>query len=296
MNKIELVCADCARLAKCKSAPDSADALLTFSCDSWYPLHSAIVSARQNIYKRFGAASRDGFRKKEKAMQPDRIINAVNTGDVASIEALRNQDINPVNLMLAAAQVDKSAGGAIAEEYRALAGDDEARRNMLIDKLVANANSVANAATEEKPAPKKRRSRRKKVVAEAQPDLPTESPSDVAAKEAQKAEFIKQQQSEAVANSITAAEAKVIENLQAQTKLMVDIGAKIEAIQLDIAALQGSSTASARYAETMTEEVGKIKRNMARAKAGLTDFEVELIGSGTIGSAPFLNSTEGWED
>ena len=303
MNKIELVCADCARLAKCKSAPDSADALLTFSCDSWYPLHSAIVSARQNIYKRFGAASRDGFRKKEKAMQPDRIINAVNTGDVASIEALRSQDINPVNLMLAAAQVDKSAGGAIAEEYRALAGDDEARRNMLIDKLVANAKSVASAA-EEKPAPKKRRSRRKKVVAEAQPDLPTESPADVAAKEAQKAEFIKQQQSEtnnqqqseAGALAVQVHEGEVLKTLQAQTKLIHHLVNTVEVIQQEIIAIKGSSTAGARYVENVAEEVGKIKRNMARARSGLTDFEVELIGSGTIGSAPFLNSTEGWED
>ena len=299
MSKIELVCADCARLAKCKSAPDSADALLTFSCDDWYPLHSAIVSARQNIYKRFGAASRDGFRKKERAMQPDRIINAVNTGDIESIEALRTQDVNPVNLMLAAAQVDKSAGGAIAEEYRALAGDDEARRNMLIDKLVANAKSV-----EEKPAPKKRRSRRKKVVAETQPELPTESPADIAAKEAQKAEFIKQQQSEtnneqqseAGALVVQVHEGEVLKALQAQTKLIIDLGAKVEVIQHEIIAIKGNSTAGARYVETVAEEVGKIKRNMARAKAGLTDFEVELIGSGTIGSAPFLNSTEGWED
>ena len=232
-------------------------------------------------------------------MQPDRIINAVNTGDIESIEALRTQDVNPVNLMLAAAQVDKSAGGAIAEEYRALAGDDEARRNMLIDKLVANAKSV-----EEKPAPKKRRSRRKKVVAETQPELPTESPADIAAKEAQKAEFIKQQQSEtnnqqqseAGALAVQVHEGEVLKTLQAQTKLIHHLVNTVEVIQQEIIAIKGSSTAGARYAETMTEEVGKIKRNMARAKAGLTDFEVELIGSGTIGSAPFLNSTEGWED
>lgn len=298
MKAIELVCADCAKLAKCKSAPDNADSLLEHTCDRWEPLHSAIVSARQNIYNRFGAASRDGFRKKEKLMKPDAIINAVNTGDVSAIEALKTQEINPVNLMLAAATVDKSAGGEIAEQYRALAGDDDARRLMLIEKLIANAKSVKAsenppASAEEKPK-RKRRARRQTPEVESQPELPT-TPTE-ADKEAAKAEFVKDAQPKESPIEGEASAVALLNLLREVSKGISALDAKVTSLDARVEAIEANSTSAARIVESLADEVGKIKRNMTRAKAGLNDFEAELIISGTVGSTPFLNNTEGWED
>ena len=284
MRVIELVCADCAKLAKCKSAPDSADALLNHTCDRWEPLHSAIVSARQNIYNRFGAASRDGFRKKEKAMKPEGIIQAANTGDIEALEALRTQEINPVNLMLAAANVDKGAGGAIAEAYRKLAGDDEARRNMLIDRLIDKAKSVAQAAAEapaeeEAPAPKKRRSRRKKAEPETKPE-PTDEE-----KEAAKAEFIKEQAAPATAT------AQVVDRTDEVLAAIANLAKRLEAVESQLTDVH----AQGRLVEKTGETVQVLSRNLGRVRNAFQDFEVELIASGTVGDTPFLKATEDWE-
>jgi len=270
---IELVCADCAKLSKCKKAPPTMEGILKYTCSSWSPVHSSIVSARQNIYQRFGPASREGFRRKERLMQPAEIINSAKSGDVNALEGLRGQDISPVNLMLAAANV--SNGAAIAESYRNLSDDDE-RRNMMIDHLVEFAKTVATKEAEPEPAPppKKRRSRRsaKKDTSQAEINVDVEK---------KKAEFVKEEATAAAPNI----------DLSEVIKAFESLGSRLDKIETKLDEMNQT-----RIIEVVDERVGQIKRNLSRVKSAFQDFEVELIGSGTIGSTPFLNSTSDWED
>lgn len=275
---IKMVCLDCARLTKCKSAPETTNQLTSHSCSDWYPLHSAVVSARQTIYQKFGAASRDGFRKKVKTMTPDKIIAAANSGDVDALKGLIDEDINPVNLMLAACNVNKDSAASIAAEYRNLTSD-VSRKQMLVQKLIEKAESVqATPAAEEKPKPKKR-SRRKVKADTAKAD---------ADKEAEKAKFIKEQAEKAASAAISDDDAtlKAVAALSAQ---VLELSAKVDS-------LSSMLTELAKISEQTNQAVAKGNRNLSRVRKAFEGFEVELIGSGTVGSTPFLNATADWEE
>jgi len=277
---IELVCADCAKLSKCKQAPPTMEGILQHTCTSWSPVHSCIIAARQDIYSKFGPSAREGFRRKERLMQPADIILAAKNGDVDTLEGLRGQEINPVNLMLAAANVVN--GATVAESYRSLNGDDEARRNMMIDHLVEFAKSVSTSApeeAEEKPAPKKRRSRRSSKKAD---ETQTEIKMPDEDKEKAKAEFVKAQ--DAVASVPTVDLSEVLGAIK-------ELGSRLDTIEGQLSELNQT-----RIIEVIDERVGQVKRNLSRVRNAFQDFEVELIGSGTIGSTPFLNATHDWEE
>lgn len=286
---IKMVCLDCARLTKCKSAPETTNQLTSHSCSDWYPLHSAVVSARQTVYQKFGAASRDGFRKKVKTMTPDKIIAAANSGDVDALQGLFKEDINPVNLMLAACNVNKDSAASIAAEYRNLTSD-EARKSMLIQKLIEKAESVqATPATEEKPKPKKR-SRRKVKADTAKAD---------ADKEAEKAKFIKEQADKAASAVISTDDTtlKAVAALSESVKFFMEsLSTQVLDLSAKVDSLSSMLTELAKISEQQAQDVAKCNRNLSRVRKAFEGFEVELIGSGTVGSTPFLNATADWEE
>ena len=210
-------------------------------------------------------------------MTPNAIINAANTGDVAALEKLRDDtDMNPVNLMLAACNVHKDQGGAIAEEYRNLP-DDAARRLMLIDKLIEKAQSIASAPVEEEAPKPKRRSRRKKA------DPKPEEQKTEEQIEAKKAEFVE---------AATVAASPAVDRTDEVLKALNVLSSRLDDIESKVNDLH----AQGRVVEVTSDRVSQVQRNLSRIRNAFTGFEVELIGSGTVADTPFLKATEDWEE
>lgn len=277
-------CAGCSKLSRCNDAPKDMS-IIQHTCEMWETTSSDVLRARENIYTQFGSVARQAYRKEKKniIMQPNDIIANVQAGNVEAIEALRNQPkLQPTALMLAAGKLTGDSAG-IAVQLRDAKNNDE-RLTILIDILVAKAVVISESQNEEPepepaPAPKKRRaSRRKKVEPvgeEAQADAIDKAKAEEKTKEDKKVVSLQD-------IDLTPIKDAISELASIQETRHVEVTKAVDKTKSEIADLLEATQA--------------LNSKLNMIKDAFIGFEIELIGSGTIGDTPFAKATENWED
>lgn len=252
------------------------------------------------------------------AVNVDDLLDAVKTGDIATLDAYKaDKSLQPANLMLAAARLTGDAP-SLATALRSIKDPDD-RRIYLIDVLIARAqsNNAANAAApvaapeEAAPAAEEpKRRRRRAVVEEAPAPEPTQeivSESSVIAIEeakATEAELSRAQSAVqvvalhgsdidtivgAVSTSVARVATDLAKKLDAISERQGGHDARLIDVSRDLAAL-------AQAVNELSRKLDVSNRNLTRTRNAFVGFEIELIGSGTVNSTPFADATSDWEE
>ena len=327
---MKLTCIDCGRLARC-TASRGADHQAHF-CGDWEPTHPSVIDARLDALKRFGPAATRGFTKERKQTHMDIIsINkCVAEGNIDELNKLRTANIQPTLLMLAASKLTGDSQ-TIAAKLRELNNDNDARVNYLVDILVgcaqqsdeASSIEAAKAAekaeesapAEEAPKPKKRRASRKRKTADADAKAIEIAKAKEAEAQAEAQKAI-DKDVDAVVKARTPTDQGVADRLldeQTQTRQAIEkiaenifsYGAMLNDLTKHVGALERRIEEVAEMASSITDlskEVEgisycatRVENNLRRIKGAFEGFEIELIGSGTLGDTPFANATQDWE-
>ena len=317
---MKLACSDCARLAQCADAPADAGKLDTHSCEAWSPTAQPVIDARADLIARFGNGALSGIRKEKPnmAVNVDDLLDAVKTGDIATLNAYKaDKSLQPANLMLAAARLTGDAP-SLATALRSIKDPDD-RRIYLIDVLIARAqsNNAANAAApvaapeEAAPAAEEpKRRRRRAAVEEASAPEPTQEivseSSVIAIEEAKATEAeLSRAQSDvqvvalhgsdidtivgAVSTSVARVATDLTHKLDAISERQGGHDARLIDVSRDLAAL-------AQAVNELSRKLDVSNRNLTRVRNAFVGFEIELIGSGTVNSTPFADATSDWEE
>lgn len=327
---MKLTCIDCGRLARC-TASRGADHQTHF-CDDWEPTHPSVIDARLDALKRFGPAATRGFTKERKQTHMDiqSINKCVAEGNIDELNKLRTANIQPTLLMLAASKLTGDSQ-TIAAKLRALGNDNDARVNYLVDVIVGcaqqsgeaasieAAKAAEKAAEESAPAeeekPKKRRASRKRKTADADAEAIEIAKAKEAEAQAEAQEAI-EKDVDAVVKALTPTNQGVADRLldeqtrtrQAIEKIAGDIfgynailndltkhvGALERRIE-EVAEMASSITDLSKEVEGISYCATRVENNLRRIKGAFEGFEIELIGSGTLGDTPFANATQDWE-
>lgn len=313
---MKLACSDCARLPKCADAPADAGRLDTHTCDAWSPTTQPIIDAREDVIARFGRGALSGIRKEKPSMaHVDDLLDAVKTGDIDALNAFKSdKSVQPANLMLAAARLTGDAP-ALANALRGIKDPDE-RRVYLIDVLIgrAQSNAVANAiAAVEPPAPvaeaveEEAPKRRRRRSAESAPAPDADVRAIEIAKESEELSAIENAKlAEAVSAPREAAKIMSLHGEDIQTIVFgvrKAVSEELTSLTRELASVSADSYTEqnaqlvnlARESSTISDRLDRIERNLARIRSAFVGFEIELIGSGTIGSTPFADATGDWE-
>jgi hypothetical protein len=261
------------------------------------------------------------------AVNVDDLLDAVKTGDIATLDAYKaDKSLQPANLMLAAARLTGDAP-SLATALRSIKDPDD-RRIYLIDVLIARAqsNNAANAAApvaapeEAAPATEEPKRRRRRAAVE-------EAPAPEPAQEIVHNPHVKLVLSESSVIAIEEAKATEAELSRAQSDVQVvalhgsDIDTIVGAVSTSVARVatdlahkldaiserQGGHDARlidvsrdlAALAQAVNELSRKLdvsNRNLTRTRNAFVGFEIELIGSGTVNSTPFADATSDWEE
>jgi len=286
-----LTCAGCSKLARCGDAPKDMT-ITTHTCDSWETTSYDILRARGNTYRTFGPIARQGFTKeKRKAlMLPADIIASVENGEVQNIESLRSNDsVQPSQLMLCAAKLTGDAAGIAAQLKEARTNEE--RKEILVGILVAKAviaqeRAQAEPEVEAEPEPKtkRRRASRKKKA----PEPETSQVSEI---EAAKAKEAAGTLDEAPATAARVDDKLVSKVLETQDALMAQVISLSKALETASERIEELSTRVSQ----LSAQVGTLDSKADMQRDAFCGFEIELIGSGTINSTPFADSTAGWD-
>ena len=221
-------------------------------------------------------------------MLPVDIISAVENGEVQKIESLREDDsIQPSQLMLCAAKLTGDAAGIAAQLKEAKTND--ARKEILVGILVAKAviaqeRAQAAPEVEEEPAPKpkRRRASRKKKAPEP------EQVSEIEEAKAREAAGVPDGVHATVVRMNDELVSKVLETQDALMAHVISLSKALETANERIEELSTRVSQLSSQTETLDR-----KADMQRD--AFCGFEIELIGSGTINSTPFADSTADWD-
>lgn len=284
-------CAGCRKLSKCSDAPKDMS-IIQHSCKAWETTSTDVIRARENIYINFGPVARQAYRKEKKniIMQPNDIINNVQSGNVEAIEELRKDSkLQPTALMLAAAKLTGDAAG-IAAQLRDASDNDE-RRTILLDILCAKAVVISESkANEPEPEPeppkKKRRSRRRKP----EPEVNEES----SASEIEKAKAVESASGSNTDNKIVSLQDLDLSPLKGAIE---ERNATAESQHIALCKLlEKSMDLTTAKDERDNARFNIINAKLDMIKDAFVGFEIELIGSGAIGDTPFAKATSKWDN
>lgn len=285
-------CVGCRKLSKCNDAPKDMS-IIQHSCEAWETTSTDVIRARENIYINFGPVARQAYRKEKKniIMQPNDIINNVQSGNVEAIEELRKDSkLQPTALMLAAAKLTGDAAG-IAAQLRDASDNDE-RRNILLDILCAKAVVISESkANEPEPEPeppkKKRRSRRRKAP---EPEVTEES----SAAEIEKAKAVEAASSSGTDNKVVSLQDLDLSPLK---DAIEERNATSESQHIALCKLlEKSMDLTTAFAERDSARFNIINAKLDMIRDAFIGFEIELIGSGAIGDTPFAKATSKWDN
>lgn len=326
---MKLACSDCSRLPKCADAPADVGALDTHSCEAWSPTTHPVITAREDLIARFGSGALSGIRKEKPNMaHVDDLLDAVKTGNIDALQALKSdKGVQPANLMLAAARLTGDAP-ALANALRAIKDPDE-RRFYLLDVLIARAQSnVIAAAVVEAPAaqvvqvaaqvdvteePKRRRRRAVADTPDATDDVRAiENAKAVEAsakiENAKLAETVEKAYAAPVKHGIVSIDGQDIDLIVSSVTNVVRSAIGDVTDKLSVMVQESSTAANTTQAEivanarrvndsiaALSAQIDRVERNLDRIRNAFVGFEIELIGSGTLGSTPFADATADWE-
>lgn len=308
---MRLTCIDCSRLAGCRDAPSTPYGLYQHYCDAWDPTHPSVTTARERAIDSYGLAAIRGFSKeKHMAYDINQITSLVEEGNTTELEKLRTDaSTQPTVLMLAASRLTGNSQ-AIAAELRQIK-DPQAKRDYLTDVIIAAATSAAKAAEKAEAAPEaqeappkpKRKPRRKKAAEPsdaAEVSAAKEAERIAAAKAAEKADDEKLMEALSARGpnpniDVLEAVAGLHATVHSIGELVKQIGKDLDAVSERVDALQNTCTSNAKNVEAVGSETARVGRNLTRVKAAFEGFEMELIGSGTLGDTPFAANCTDWE-
>lgn len=329
---MKLTCIDCERLIRC-TASRGADHQTHF-CGDWEPTHPSVIDARLDALKRFGSAATRGFTKERKQTHMDiqSINKCVAEGNIDELNKLRTASIQPTILMLVASRLTGDSQ-TIAAKLRELNSDNDARVNYLVDILVDYAQQSSEAASieaakaaekveesahaEKPPKTTQRRASRKRQATTV--DADAEAIEIAKAKEAEaeaEAKEAIEKDVDAVVKALTPTNQGVADRLldeQTRTRQSIEkiagcifgynamlndltkhVGALERRIE-EVAEIASSITDLSKEVEGISYCTTRIENNLRRIKGAFEGFEIELIGSGTLGDTPFANATQDWE-